>query len=75
MDIKEALIIASKNRKDLNQVVEYENGYVFSNTDDVNYTGGMGRSAVVVLKKNGKIIDMPHFVMSGTGKELGRKRL
>lgn len=75
MDVKAALIIASKSRTDLNQVVEYENGYVFSNTDDVNYTGGMGHSAVVVLKKNGQIVDMPHFVMSGTGKEIGRKKL
>ena len=75
MNVEEALIIASKNRSDLNQVVEYANGYVFSNTDDINYTGGMGHSAVVVLKKTGKIIDMPHFVMSGTGKEIRRKRL
>ncbi len=71
----EALKIAETSRKNLNQVVEYENGYVFSNTDDINYTGGLGHSAVVVLKKDGKIIDMPHFVMSGTGKEIGRKRI
>lgn len=71
----EALKTAETKRKNLNQVVEYENGYVFSNTDDVNYKGGLGHEAVVVLKKNGKITDMMSFVVSGTGKELKKRSI
>ncbi len=71
----EALKIAETSRKNINQAVEYENGYVFSNTDDINYTGGLGHSAVVVLKSDGKIVDMPHFVMGGTGKEIRRRKI
>ena len=38
IDLKEALKIAETRRKNLNQYAEYENGFVFSNTDDVNGT-------------------------------------
>lgn len=72
---EEALKKAETKRKNLNQVVEYQNGYVFSNSDDVNYTGGLGHEAVVVLKKDGKIVNMMAFVTSGTGKEIGKKRI
>lgn len=70
IDLKEALKIAETRRKNLNQYAEYENGFVFSNTDDVNYDGGLGHSPVVVLKKDGTITDMIKFVNSGTGKEI-----
>ena len=40
--LDEAIIKANTKRKNIDQVVEYENGYVFSNTDDVNYKGGLG---------------------------------
>lgn len=73
--LDEAIIKANTKRKNIDQVVEYENGYVFSNTDDVNYKGGLGHSPVVVLKKDGKIVDMITFVNAGTGKEIGRKTI
>ena len=71
----EALEKAYTKRKNINQVVEYANGYVFSNTDDVNYKGGLGHSPIVVLKKDGQIVDMVAFVNDGTGKEIGRKAI
>ena len=73
--LDEAIIKANTKRKNIDQVVEYENGYVFSNTDDVNYKGGLGHSPVVVLKKDGKVIDMITFINAGPGKELGRKSI
>lgn len=72
---EEALAKANTKRKNINQVVEYANGYVFSNSEDVNYKGGLGHTPVVVLKKNGEITDMVSFVNSGTGKEIGRKSI
>lgn len=72
---EEALKKANTKRKNIDQVVEYANGYVFSNTEDVNYKGGLGHSPVVVLKKNGEIVDMITFVNGGTGKEIGKKRI
>ena len=72
---EEALAKAHTRRKNINQVVEYANGYVFSNTDDADYLGGLGHSPVVVLKKNGDIVDMMTFVNSGTGKEISRKSI
>lgn len=72
---EEALAKAHTKRKNLDQVVEYANGYVFSSEDDANYIGGLGHSPVVVLKKNGEIVDMMTFVNSGTGKEIGRKSI
>lgn len=71
----EALAKAYTKRKNIDQVVEYANGYVFSNTEDVNYKGGLGHSPVVVLKKNGDVIDMVSFVNSGTGREIGKKSI
>lgn len=71
----EALAKAYTKRKNIDQVVEYANGYVFSNTEDVKYKGGLGHSPVVVLKENGDVIDMILFVNSGTGKEIGKKSI
>lgn len=71
----EALAKAYTKRKNLDQVVEYENGYVFSDSSDAEYIGGLGHTPVVVLKKNGEIVDMMAFVNAGTGKEIGRKSI
>lgn len=72
---EEALKKAYTKRKNLDQVVEYANGYVFSSSDDAEYIGGLGHTPVVVLKKNGDIVDMMTFVNSGTGKEISRKSI
>jgi len=37
--------------------------------------GGLGHSPVVVLKKDGKVVDMITFINAGTGKEIGRKNI
>ncbi len=72
---EEALAKAHTKRKNLDQVVEYANGYVFSDSSDADYLGGLGHSPVVVLKKNGDIVDMMAFVNSGTGKQIGKKSI
>lgn len=73
--LEEALKIAQTRRKNINQYAEYENGFVFSNTNDVDFDGGLGHSPVVVLKKDGSITDMIKFINSGTGKELKISKL
>lgn len=72
---EDALKKAKERRPDLNLVVEYENGYVFSSSEDAGYIGGMDHSPVVILKKNGDYSTMIDFINSGTGKEIGRKTI
>lgn len=74
MTIEEALKIAQKEKKNIDYVVEYTNGFVFSNSDDINYDGGLGHTPVVVLK-DGKTTTMMKFVNAGTGKEVRRKKI
>lgn len=51
---------------------EYENGYLFgTDLDEIEY-GGANASAIV-LKEDGRVVDMPTFMMIlNPGKELGR---
>lgn len=74
MTIEEALKIAQKEKKNIDYVVEYTNGFVFSNSDDINYDGGLGHTPVVVLK-DGTTTTMMKFVNAGTGKEVRRKKI
>lgn len=60
---------ANELKKDIDNVMEYENGWVFVCYDDANYDGG-GHTSVVITKKDGKAINMPQFVVNGTGKHL-----
>ena len=65
----EAFEKAKELKKDIDNVMEYENGWVFGCYDDANYIGG-GHTSVVILKDDGKAINMPQFVASGTGGHL-----
>ena len=60
---------AKKLKKNIDNVMEYENGWVFGYRDDANYVGGE-HSSVVILKEDGKAINMPQFVVNGTGNHL-----
>ena len=73
--LTKAIEIAKNERDNLDLVVEYENGYVFSSKDDEGYVGGYGHTPVVVLKKNGKIADMATFMFSDPGDEIMRKAI
>lgn len=64
-----ALERAKELKKDIDNVMEYENGWVFGCYDDANYDGG-GHSSVVILKESGKAVNMPQFVVDGTGEHL-----
>ena len=67
-----AIEIAKKVRGNLDQIVEYESGYVFSSKSDEGYIGGLDHSPVVVLKQDGRLVDMASFMFSGPGKEILR---
>ena len=56
-----------KKRKEILDL--YENGYVFCSDKGEDQEGGY-YSPIVVLKEDGSVIDMPQFVVNGTGKEL-----
>ncbi|MGI6072209.1 MAG: hypothetical protein ACOX75_04270 [Lachnospiraceae bacterium] len=67
---EEAYKKAKKLKNNIDGYFEYENGYVFSGSEDIHYKGGAGHTAVVIEKKTGKAINMPQFVVNGTGKEI-----
>ena len=60
---------AKELKHDIDNVMEYEKGWVFASHDDANYDGG-GHSAVVILKEDGRAINMPQFVVNGTGEHV-----
>ncbi len=70
IEYSEAKKIALTRRSDLNGCFEYQNAYVFSSSADAGYIGGM-HSPIVVMKKDGAVVDMIRLVNSGTGKEIG----
>lgn len=74
INYEDAIKKAKEIREDINTCYEYENGYVFSNTDDSNYIGG-GHAPIVIVKEDGKAINMPQFIIDGTGKEVGEKEV
>ncbi len=47
----------------------YENGYVYCASKEEDQVGGY-YSPIVVLKEDGRVIDMPQFIVDGIGKEL-----
>lgn len=70
----EALIKAKEIREEIDSCTEYENGYVFCSAKGEDQEGGY-YSPIVVLKEDGKVIDMPQFVVNGTGKELKHEQI
>ena len=65
-----ALEKAKKLKENIDNVMEYENGWVFGFYDDSNYIGGYGHTPVVILKNDGKATNMPQFVADGTGEHI-----
>lgn len=69
-----AFLKAKEIRPEIDNCIEYENGYVFCSDKGKDQVGGY-YSPIVVFKEDGKVIDMPQFVVNGTGKELKSFRL
>lgn len=67
---EEALEKAKSLKERINECTEYEKGYVFSHTDDAEYCGGAGHTAVVIWKKDGRATNYPEMVIRGSGKEM-----
>ena len=74
ISFEDAVTKAKEIREDINRCFEYENGYVFSNTDDDNSIGG-NHAPVVIIKDSGKAINMPQFIIDGTGAEIGGREV
>ena len=64
-----ALEKARELKKNVDNVMEYENGWVFGSHADEGCVGGFGHTSVVI-QTDGKVINMPQFVVNGTGKHL-----
>ncbi len=72
ISLEEALRMAKEERDNLDMVVEYEKGYVFSSKDDEGYVGGSGHTPVVILK-DGTRSTMAEFMFGDPGEEVMRK--
>lgn len=70
MTIKEAYLLAKELKANIDNGTEYENGYVFGCYDDDNYIGGAGHTPIVILKADGKVVNMPYFLTHGAGAEI-----
>jgi len=65
----DAFFKAKEIREEIDSCIEYENGYVFCSDKGKDQAGGY-YSPIVILKDDGKAVDMSQFVVNGTGKEL-----
>lgn len=65
----EALKIARKAKKNIDQCIEHENAYVFGFSGDDEMIGG-GASPVVIMKDDGRAVTMPYYVMFHATKEI-----
>jgi hypothetical protein len=70
MRVEEAYLKAKELKENIDNGIEYENGYLFGCKDDDNYIGGGGHVPIVILKEDGKAVDMPYFLTHGAGKEI-----
>ena len=60
---------AKKLKENIDVCTETENGYIFGCKADDNYEGGQ-HTPIVILKKDGKAVNMPWFVIHGMGEEI-----
>lgn len=63
---EEAVQKAKELKPNIDGGTEWENGWVFSNLKEAGNIGGP--SPVVILKKNGEAVNMPEFIIEGSGK-------
>ena len=50
--------------------VEFENGYMFSGSDDNKYIGGFNHTPICIRKSDGKVVDQVTFMLSNPGNEI-----
>lgn len=74
ISFEDARTKAKRLNPQMDSCFEYENGYVFSDSRREETIGG-GDAPVVILKKSGKAVSMPVFVLEGTGKEIGERSI
>lgn len=68
---EQALETAKKIKPNIDECVEWENGWVFEYSGDDGFQGGMengiGRGPVVIRKSDGQRMNMIQFISSGDG--------
>ena len=57
-------------KNNINACTEYEQGYVFYNTNDQDYDGGAGHTPVIILKENGEAVNYLYNIVNGLGEEV-----
>lgn len=67
VEFKEAYKIAKSLKENIDNCSEYTNAYVFGFSRDDEYCGGYGHTPVVILKENGKSVNMPWYMTSMDG--------
>ena len=65
-----ALEKAKTLKRNIDNGVEYENGWLFGCHADAGFEGGGGHTPVIIQKEDGRAINMPQFIVNGTGKML-----
>ena len=72
MKYEEALKIARERKPNIDVCDEWEGGWVCGFSGDAKFDGGYGHAPVVITKKDGEIVAMPQFTLSGTAGEFLR---
>lgn len=67
---EEATKKAKGIRKNINGGTEFENGYMFSGSDDNKYIGGFNHTPICIRKSDGKVVDQVTFMLSNPGSEI-----
>lgn len=67
LTLEEAVRIGKEKKPNTDHCTEYENGYMFSSSEDDNYDGGYGHTPIVVRKSDGSVTNFNAFTIEGTG--------
>ena len=67
---EEALAIAKERKPNIDGCDEWDGGWVFGYSGDVDYQGGYGHTPVIIIKETGEIVNMMQFIMSGEAGDL-----
>lgn len=70
MNINDAYLKAKEVKTEIDNCTEYENGFVFGCSKDNEFVGGGDHVPVVVLKEDGKVVNLPFFMTRGAGEEI-----
>lgn len=67
IEYEKALEKARQQKPNIDNCVEWENGWEFGYSGDEGFMGGYGRTPVVIKKSDGRVMDMISLVIEGAG--------